>query len=370
MERRLIRRDMDFSRFKDRDYVRRLVEKIHRDYPGGRVNIMEVCGTHTMAIGSYGLRRLMPDGLQLLSGPGCPVCVTPNSIINASIELAQKEGVVITTFGDMMRVPGTEKNLEVCRAEGADVRVLYSPYDMIAMAESERDKEFVFISVGFETTTPGIALTVLEAKKRGLKNVSFICANRLVIPALKVLSQAEDINIDGYLCPGHVSVIIGYGAYQVIVDEYKIPCVVAGFEPVDILMGVYEIVKQVKNGESRVVNTYSRAVTEEGNLEAQKTMEEVFEPVDAEWRGIGIIPKSGLGLRDEYSEYDALKKFNIELKEAPDPPGCKCGEILKGVLLPTECPLFGTKCKPESPVGPGMVSSEGSCAAYYKYGEV
>ncbi len=359
---------MDLSRFKDRKVVKNLVSKIQSDYPGGRLNIMEVCGTHTMAIGSYGLRRLMPDGLRLLSGPGCPVCVTPNSVINAAIELSQREGIVITTFGDMMRVPGSDKNLEVCRAEGADVRVLYSPFDVIEMAEKEKEKEFIFISVGFETTTPGIALTVLEAAKREIKNVSFLCANRLVIPALEVLSQADDINIDGFLCPGHVSVIIGYGAYEVISDKYGIPCVVAGFEPVDILMGVYEIIRQVKNGESKVVNTYERVVTREGNLEAQKVMYKVFEPVDAEWRGIGVIPKSGLGLKRDFLEFDALNKFGIELVEAPDPPGCKCGEILKGVMLPTECPLFGNKCKPETPVGPCMVSSEGSCAAYYKYG--
>ena len=364
---------VDLSRFRDKKYVGELIEKIHEVYKGitdKSVNIMEVCGTHTMAIGSYGIRGLMPEGLRLLSGPGCPVCVTPNSIINAAIELASEKGVVICTFGDMMRVPGSEKTLEVCRAEGADVRVLYSPFDMLRMAENENDKNFVFISVGFETTTPGIALTVREAKNRGLNNVFFLCANRLVIPALKVLSEAKDINIDGFLCPGHVSVIIGYGAYRVITDKYGIPCVVAGFEPVDILMGIYEILKQVADGKSFVVNTYGRAVTEGGNIEAQKVMDEVFKPVDAEWRGIGVIPESGLALRDAYSDMDALNAFDVVLRDAPDPPGCKCGDILKGILIPPECPLFGKKCTPQRPVGPCMVSSEGSCAAYYKYGEV
>jgi len=359
---------MDLTKFRDTEYVRNLIDKLYSVYPGGKINIMEVCGTHTMAIGSYGLRSLVPEGLRLLSGPGCPVCVTPNSIINAAVELALIPDAVVTTFGDMMRVPGSEKTLEVCKAEGADVRVLYSPLDMIEMAESQPNKNFVFISVGFETTTPGIALTVLEAKKRNLKNVSFLCSNRLVIPALRILSEAEDINIDAFLCPGHVSVIIGYGAYEEISEKYKIPCVVAGFEPVDILMAIYEIVRQIANNESKVVNTYGRVVTREGNIEAQRVIEKVFVPADAEWRGIGVIPMSGLELREEFSEYDALKKFKIELRDAPDPPGCRCGDVLKGVLLPPECPLFGKKCKPESPVGPCMVSSEGSCAAYYKYG--
>ena len=359
---------MDLSKFRDKEYVKNLIDKLYDVYPGGKINIMEVCGTHTMAIGSYGLRSLVPEGLRLLSGPGCPVCVTPNSVINASIELALMPNTAIVTFGDMMRVPGTKKTLEICKAEGADIRIVYSPFDMIAMAEEQPKKNFIFISVGFETTTPGIALTVLEAEKRGLENVFFLCSNRLVIPALRVLSEAEDINIDGFLCPGHVSVIIGYGAYEEIAEEYGIPSVVAGFEPVDILMAVYEIVRQIVNGESKVVNTYGRVVTREGNIEAQRIMEKVFEPVDAEWRGIGVISKSGLELREEYSQFDALRRFNIELKDAPDPPGCRCGDVLKGVLLPPECPLFGEKCKPESPIGPCMVSSEGSCAAYYKYG--
>ena len=359
---------MDLSKFRDIENVKNLIGKLYDIYPGGRINIMEVCGTHTMAIGSYGLRSLVPKGLRLLSGPGCPVCVTPNSIINAAIDLALIPNNVVTTFGDMIRVPGTKKTLEICKAEGADIRVLYSPFDMIEMAENQPDKNFVFISVGFETTTPGIALTVLEAEKRNLKNVFFLCANRLVIPALRVLSEAEDINIDGFLCPGHVSVIIGYGAYEEIANKYGIPCVVSGFEPVDILMAVYEIVKQVANGESKVVNTYGRVVTKEGNIEAKRIMEKVFMPADAEWRGIGVIPKSGLELRKDYFKFDALEKFGIELKDAPDPPGCRCGDVLKGVLLPPECPLFGNKCKPENPVGPCMVSSEGSCAAYYKYG--
>jgi hydrogenase expression/formation protein HypD len=354
--------------FRDKKNVKAVTAKINRLYPGGSRKLMEVCGTHTMAIARYGLRELMPDGLKLISGPGCPVCVTPTSIINAAVKISEIPGNVIVTFGDMLRVPGTEKSLEVCKAEGADVRVLYSVFDMLAMAQKQKDKNFVFISVGFETTTPGIALSVLEAEKRKLSNVFYLVANRLVIPAMDALCSSGEAKIDGFICPGHVSVLIGYGAYNVIADRYGLPCVVAGFEPVDILLAISELIERISKKSGGVANSYRRVVTEKGNVNAMNTMDKVFQPVTAEWRGIGSIPESGLALRNEFIRFDAMEKFQIEPLSSPDPKGCRCGDVLKGVMIPPECGLFGKRCKPESPVGPCMVSSEGSCAAYYKYG--
>lgn len=354
--------------FRNKNNVKAVTEKIKRLYPGGSRKLMEVCGTHTMAIARYGLRDLMPDGLKLISGPGCPVCVTPVSIINAAMAISEIPGNVIVTFGDMLRVPGSEKTLEVCKAEGADVRVLYSVFDMLEMAKKEKDKNFIFISVGFETTTPGIALSVLEAGNRELSNIFYLVANRLVIPAMDALCGSGETEIDGFICPGHVSVVIGYGAYRVIADKYGLPCVVAGFEPVDILLAISELVERVSNKTAGVANAYGRVVTEKGNVNAMEAMNRVFKPVTAEWRGIGSIPGSGLVLRKKFIRFDALKKFQIELSSVPDPPGCRCPEVLKGIMAPTECGLFGKRCRPESPVGPCMVSSEGSCAAYYKYG--
>ncbi len=353
--------------YRDRELVKTLEHKIHDVYPGGTVKIMEVCGTHTMAIARYGLRGLLPDGLSLISGPGCPVCVTPSSIINAVLELASRPNVTIATFGDMIRVPGSEKNLEQLKAEGADVRIVYSTYELIDMAASEKEREFIFVSVGFETTTPGIALSILEAENRGIKNLFFIAANRLVIPALEALCLSDDTQIDGFLCPGHVSVIIGWEAYRPIANRFHVPCVVSGFEPVDVLTAVYEIVRRLSKGEAGVANTYKRAVSKKGNARALEVMDRVFEPVDADWRGIGTIPKSGLKLRDKFAHLEALSHFGVPLTESPDPKGCRCGDVLRGVMIPPECGLFGKRCTPENPVGPCMVSSEGSCAAYYKY---
>lgn len=358
---------MDSQQYRDKELVKELTDRIAVSCPKGSVNIMEVCGTHTMAIARYGLRGLMPKDLRLISGPGCPVCVTPTSIINAAQELSKISGTVIATFGDMMRVPGTDKTLEERRAEGSDVRVLYSAYDLLRMAEEEPDKAFIFISVGFETTTPGIALSVLETVERGLENVFYLAANRLVVPALEALCTSKEISVHGFLCPGHVSVIIGSDAYTPIAHRFHIPCVVGGFEPVDMLMAISLLVRQIAEGEARVENAYARAVKPEGNSKALEAIDTVFEAADAEWRGIGTIPLSGLELRKKYAHLDALKKFDVELVSIPEPRGCRCGDVLKGLLIPPECPLFGARCTPASPVGPCMVSSEGSCAAYYKY---
>ncbi|MBN2323852.1 MAG: hydrogenase formation protein HypD [Spirochaetes bacterium] len=357
----------DLSGFKDSARVRMLSERIYSFYPGGEHKIMEVCGTHTMAIARYGLRGLLPKGLVLLSGPGCPVCVTPASIIDAAIGLAGTKTVSVLTFGDMLSVPGSKSSLEVMRSKGADVRVLYSAYDMLRMADEERNRQFVFISVGFETTTPGTALAVMEVKKRGLENVSFLVANRLVIPAMDALMRLGEVGIEGFLCPGHVSVIIGSDAYRAVSSTHGVPCTVAGFEPVDILLAISDLTEQIKSGRHEVSNCYPRAVRPEGNEAARRTADTVFEECDAEWRGIGTIPLSGLVLRPEYREYDALTRFGIRLLQVEEPPGCRCGDVLKGLILPPECGLFGNRCTPDRPVGPCMVSSEGSCSAYFKY---
>jgi hydrogenase expression/formation protein HypD len=362
------KREMDdLSGFRDSDAVGRLARSIEEAYPGGTHRLMEVCGTHTMAIARYGLRSLLPRGLALLSGPGCPVCVTPSAVIDAAVKLAERPDTAVVTFGDMMSVPGSRKSLELKKAEGADIRVLYSVYDMLHMAKEEPQKDFVFISVGFETTTPGIALSVIETKRRGLGNVCFLAANRLVIPAMDALMKAEEVRIDGFLCPGHVSVIIGSDAYRSFSHQYRVPCVVAGFEPVDILLAICDLAGQIGEKRHEVTNRYSRAVTPEGNTEAQRVTSVVFEAVEAEWRGIGRIPKSGLSLRPEFREFDALERYELEMVSVPDPPGCRCGDVLKGLILPPQCGLFGKRCTPQHPVGPCMVSSEGSCAAYFKY---
>jgi len=357
-----------FSEFRSGEHVKTLAGMIRAAYPGGDRAIMEVCGTHTMAIARYGLRSLLPEGLRLVSGPGCPVCVTPASVVDAAVELCGMPKTAVCTFGDMMRVPGSGKTLEVCRADGADVRMLYSAGDAVDLARKEPGKRFVFISVGFETTTPGIALSLLEADRLGLTNLSFLTANRLVIPAMEALCASGDVRIDGFLCPGHVSVIIGSMAYSGIPRDFRIPCVVGGFEPVDVLAALYALVRQIARGEARVENAYARAVTGGGNRTAVEVMGKVFKAVDAEWRGIGTIPKSGLALRDEYRLFDALETFGIGLRPVPEPKGCRCGDVLRGLIIPPECALFGKRCTPEAPVGPCMVSSEGSCAAFYKYG--
>jgi hydrogenase expression/formation protein HypD len=358
---------VDLTPFRSSAKVAELSERIGRDCPSRPLNIMEVCGTHTMAIARYALRGLLPPGLRLISGPGCPVCVTPTSMINAALQISAIPGVVIATFGDMMRVPGSDKTLEERRAEGADVRVLYSVYDLLDLAAANPEKQYVFISVGFETTTPGIALSIIETANRGLTNVFFLAANRLVVPALNALCSAEETRIDGFLCPGHVSVIIGSDAYLPIVEKFHVPCVVGGFEPVDILHAIHRIVLQISGGVARVENAYTRAVTAAGNTRAMEIMDRVFEPVDAQWRGIGTIELSGLKMRDEFQHCDALQRFDVELVSVPEPRGCRCGDVLKGLIVPTECALFGKRCTPVSPIGPCMVSSEGSCAAYYKY---
>ena len=331
------------------------------------LRLMEVCGTHTMAIFRHGIRALLPETITLLSGPGCPVCVTAQGDIDAFVALSRRKDVTITTFGDLMRVPGSGSSLQRETADGADVRMVYSPMDAIKLAGELPDKEVVFLGVGFETTAPTIAAAVLSAQQMKLKNFSIYCAHKTVPTALNALMDNPRVKIDGFLLPGHVSVIIGLDAYRPFFDQYQTPSVVAGFEPVDVLRGVLELVTMFEKGNPGLGNVYPRAVTDQGNVQAQTVMAKVFEPCDVPWRGLGVIPRSGLSIRPEFAEFDAVRRFNLEVKDKPEPKGCACGDILSGTHTPRECVLFRKRCTPMNPVGPCMVSSEGTCAAYYRY---
>lgn len=347
-----------------RTRVDTLARELHKQ--DRSVSIMEVCGSHTMAIARYGIRDLLPGNVSLISGPGCPVCVTPTQYIDASIALADR-GITVVSFGDMIQVPGSTSTLAECRARGGAVEVGYSPSRAIELAVAHPDREVVFLAIGFETTTAPVVSIVEEAIRRGLSNVSLLTAFKLVPPALTALLSDHDIRIDAFLCPAHVSAIIGADSYRPFAEQYHVPCVVAGFEPLDILYGIQGILEQVTKGEAGVVNQYSRVVTAGGNRQAQAVMEKYLEPADAAWRGIGVLPRSGLRLRPEYARYDAERKFGITVGLGCENPACSCGEILKGKQRPPDCSLFGTACTPDHPVGPCMVSSEGTCSAYFKY---
>ncbi len=331
------------------------------------VKFMEVCGTHTVAIARNGLRDVMPGTITLLSGPGCPVCVTANPDIDTAIELGRQPDVILTTFGDMMKVPGSRSSLQKEKAAGRDVRVVYSPLDALTVAEEHSDKHVIFLGVGFETTAPTIASAIQEAERRDLDNFSVHSVHKTVPEALRALVNDPEVQITGFILPGHVSVIIGSEPYRFLAEEYGVPCVVAGFEPVDVLQAVWMLSKQVADGRAAVEIAYKRGVVPEGNRTALAKIEQVFEPVDAEWRGIGVIPGTGLGIREEYARFDALRRVPVTPEPPKDIPGCQCGEVLRGITLPFECKLFGRGCTPEHPIGPCMVSSEGSCAAYYRY---
>lgn len=353
--------------FRNSEKAKEMAEILNK-YDGKPVTIMEVCGTHTMAIFRYGIRDLLPSKVRLISGPGCPVCVTPSYYIASAIELAKREDVIITTFGDMMRVPGGSSTLLLEKANRRDIRIVYSPLDSLKIAAENPDKKVVFLSIGFETTTPIAALTVIKAKEEGIKNISILSANKTVPEALRILSADEDISVDGYLYPGHVSAIIGTGFYETIAREYGITGVVTGFEPLDILGAIISIITHSNSNNAVVENHYSRVVSKDGNPIAVEKMYEVFEPTDAIWRGIGCIPGSGLKMKDKYRLFDAWEIFELQDQSGEEPKGCMCGEILKGKLTPKECKLFNKVCTPENPIGACMVSSEGTCAAYYKYG--
>ncbi|MDP4092524.1 MAG: hydrogenase formation protein HypD [Bacillota bacterium] len=355
--------------FRNSDLARQAAEVL-ASYKGRPVKIMEVCGTHTMAIFKYGIRSLLPQNISLISGPGCPVCVTPVSYIDSAIELSRLEGMIITTFGDLMKVPGTESSLLKEKAAGRDIRIIYSPLDAVRIAAENPVRKVVFLSVGFETTTPVTALTVLKAYENQIGNFSILTANKTMPEALKILAVSGEVKIDGYLYPGHVSTITGTELYWRLAEEYGISGIVTGFEPLDMLNGIIMLIDSLNKGKATVINEYSRAVTKEGNPIALGKMYEVFEPCDAIWRGIGNIPASGLGLKEKYKKYDARVVYEIKEKDSSEPKGCLCGEILKGNRIPRECGFFGKQCTPENPVGACMVSSEGTCAAYYKFGGI
>ena len=333
----------------------------------GSVQIMEVCGTHTVSLFRSGIKSLLPENVKLLSGPGCPVCVTSQGYIDTALELAGRPDTIICTYGDMIRVPGQTGSLERKRAEGADIRVVYSARDSISLAVENPEKDVVWLAVGFETTAPTTAAMLLETEQKKIGNLSILSGHKLAIPAMTALLSAGEVPIDGFLCPGHVSVIIGEDAYGPVIDFGK-PCVIAGFEPKNMLEGIAALLTQIVEKRSEIENVYGVAVTAVGNSHALRYLEEVFDIRDTDWRAIGSLPASGLELNKRFMKYDALTKFSLEIGLDYDPPGCKCGEVIQGKVQPLECELFDTACSPSNPIGPCMVSSEGTCAAWYKYG--
>jgi hydrogenase expression/formation protein HypD len=331
------------------------------------LNLMEVCGTHTTSIFRHGIRSLLPSNVRLLSGPGCPVCVTAQGEIDAFVQLAERPDVMITTFGDLMRVPGSGSSLEKERAKGHDVRVVYSAMDALALARQHPDKKVVFLGVGFETTAPTIAAAITTAQKMGVTNFLVFSAHKIVPPALSALVEDRQTRIDGFILPGHVSVIIGLDAYRPFFKTAQIPSVVSGFEPNDILRALLMLIRQIETSNPSLENAYGRAVTATGNTKAQTLLGTVFETTDAPWRGIGVIPQSGLKISKPFVEHDAGAVLEVAVQETPEPKGCACGKVLLGVVQPPECALYKDKCTPMTPIGPCMVSTEGTCAAYYRY---
>ena len=352
--------------YRDGAVAKALSQKI-REISTKPVRLMEICGTHTMAIFRHGIRSLLPETIELVSGPGCPVCVTAMEEIDRAVKLAQTQGVIVTTFGDMIRVPGSTSSLQMAQAEGAMVKMVYSTFDALKIASQNRDREVVFLGVGFETTAPTVAAAIQTAQRGGTDNFTVLSAHKLLPPAMDALLSSENVMVDGFICPGHVTTIIGTSSYEKVVAQYHTPCVVTGFEPVDILQGILMLVEQIEAGESRVEIQYVRGVSPEGNPGALALMEKVFEPCDARWRGLGNIPESGLAIRSSFAVHDAQNRFDLTVPEAKEPVGCLCATVLRGAATPPECKLFRNVCTPGTPVGPCMVSSEGTCAAYFKY---
>lgn len=357
----------ELKAFKDPRLARGLVESIRELVPDGGATLMEVCGTHTVAIARNGIRTLMPEGVRLASGPGCPVCVTSNHDIDKIIALARVEGVTIATFGDMTRVPGSTSSLLAEQAAGRSVEIVYSPLDALKLAQENPDRQIVFVGVGFETTTPLVAMAVKRAKAAGLENFSVYGAHKNMPGALEVIINDPELKVDALILPGHVSTIIGVEPYRFLAEKYGVPGVITGFEPVDVLQGIAMIMRQLHEGRADIEIAYSRGVMAEGNPVALAAIDEVFETCASTWRGLGEIPGSGYRIREEYAEFDAMRRFAPEVEPTVEHKGCRCGDVLRGVMPPNGCPLFRTVCSPENPVGPCMVSSEGSCAAYYRY---
>jgi len=328
---------------------------------------MEICGGQTHTIMRYGLDELLPKGLVLVHGPGCPVCVTPLETIDAAIDIASRPGTILVSYGDMLRVPGSRSDLLRAKAQGADVRVVYSPMESVKIAQENPSRKVVFLAIGFETTAPANAMTAWHAKKNGLKNFALLVSHVLVPPAIRGLLTSPANRVQAFIAPGHVCTIMGCGEYKQLVDDFKVPIVVGGFEPVDILQSTLMLVKQLEAGEARLENQYVRSVGFHGNLQAQRIMAEVFEVADQKWRGIGAIPQSGLRLRAEFADFDAWNVFDLKSLCVEEPAECLSAQVLQGLKKPTDCPAFGMRCTPENPLGAPMVSSEGACAAYYRY---
>ncbi|MEL6187006.1 MAG: hydrogenase formation protein HypD [Myxococcota bacterium] len=354
------------AEYRDAGHAQRLSDAIARAASRPHT-LMEVCGGQTHSIMRFGLEQLLPPEVELVHGPGCPVCVTPIGIIDQAVALARRPDVIMTSFGDMLRVPGTQGSLFSARAEGGDVRIVYSPLDALTLAAEHPDRQVVFFSVGFETTAPTAAMAAHQARQRGLRNFSLLASHVLVPPAMEAILSEPSRRIQGFLAAGHVCTIMGTSEYLPIAERHRVPIVVTGFEPVDILKGVLHCVEQLERGEAQVTNAYPRVVRDEGNPHARAITEEVVEPVDRDWRGSGVIPKSGYGLRDAYADYDAERRFELGAP-APEPPSeCIAGLVLQGLEKPPACPAFGKGCTPSTPLGAPMVSSEGACAAYYRY---
>ena len=353
--------------YRDKKLVSALVDEI-RLTSRSPFRIMEVCGGHTVAIRKFGIPALLPPTIRLLSGPGCPVCVTETAYIDQAILIARQPGTLIATYGDLMRVPGSSSSLEKEKANGAEIRMVYSPLDALEIARQHPAEEVVFLGIGFETTSPASAVAILRAKKEKLKNFHFLSAHKVMPPAMEILIDLT-VQIDGYICPGHVSTITGSGIYAPIVEKYGLGCVITGFEPADLLQGILMLVRQFESKDPKVEIQYKRAVRPEGNKKALHYLDAVFELKDDRWRGLGLVPGSGFRLKEEYGEFEAESFFDLNVTETRDGKACLCGEILKGLRLPPECTLFGGTCTPENPVGACMVSPEGACQAYFNYGE-
>jgi hydrogenase expression/formation protein HypD len=356
------------EQLRDPVLIEGLIDEIRRETdPRRNYKFMEVCGTHTMSIFKYGIRSIIPENIVLLSGPGCPVCVTPVDFIDTALEMAKINGVITTTFGDMLRVPGTKDNLYNLRSLGCDIRTVYSPSDAVRIAAENPSKNVIFIAVGFETTSPTTAASILLAQKSGIKNFFILCGHKTMPNAMTALAQSGELKLDGFICPPHVSAITGTRIYDFLPEKYGKACVIGGFEPVDLLQTILMLIRQINQGNTSVQNQYSRVVTRNGNIKARQIIDSVYEACDSEWRGLGVIASSGQKINENYREYDAAGKYPIKIEKSSDNPACLCGDVLTGRKIPTDCSLFRKSCTPQDPKGACMVSSEGTCAAYFKY---
>jgi len=356
------------SEYRSPELVEQYLEELHKEVTQPWT-IMEVCGGQTHSLVKNGILELLPKEVRMVHGPGCPVCVTPLNMIDKAVYLAEEKDVMLCSYGDMLRVPGSKKSLLEAKANGADIRILYSPLEAVKLAKENPDREVVFFAVGFETTAPANALSVLQAHQQGVQNYSILTSHVLVPPAIQAVMEDEESNIQGFLAAGHVCTIMGIEEYYPLVEKYRIPIVVTGFEPVDLLQGILMTVRQLEKGEAKLENQYSRVVRREGNPDAIRVIREAFEVVDREWRGIGTIPESGYELKNPLKAYDANTKFSVNIEKVQESKACIAGQVLKGIKKPYECPQFGKKCTPSNPLGAPMVSSEGACAAYYHFSQ-